>query len=108
MKLIRALPVFSLAGAVFYAISAYVNVAWIYYYPKIGVWHLGHLPRAASNGTPSAWYGFTTQSLFGALVVAALYVLLQRPAKPPALLSWAVPVAAMVVVVYVIAKLFWL
>ena len=110
MNWIRALPVFSLCFAAFYAIGVFVNTTWFYYYPKINRWHIGHLPRSADTGTPSAWYSWTATALIGALLVIAVYLMIPERAAPrvASAISWLTPLAAFCIVVYAIAKLFWI
>ena len=109
-KVARAFPVFSIAFAVFYAWGISLNNTFLFYYPKIGRWNFGRLPRSPEIGVASQWYGWTADAILGALIVAAIYL-----AIPPRLLprtwsgwSWVVPLAMWFVAINVIVHLYWL
>jgi len=68
----RAIPVFSVAFALFYLTATYFNLALFTYHPATG--ELGFLAQPAkSAGAPAMyWYGWMTTAAIGAIVVAAL------------------------------------
>ena len=110
MKIARALPVVSIVFVTLYAWGVFVQNTFLWYYPKIALWHWGRLPRSPAVGIPSQWYGWMGNAIVGALIVGAIYLLIPRRLIPRTWSgwSWVVPIAMFPVVIYVIAKNFWL
>ena len=105
MSLTRILPVFSAAFAIIYAIAVERNLAAITYHPKTGAW--GWLTQEASNGPAMHWYGWLITALVGALIVCAVALPVTRIWQPPAWIGWAVPLAMMVVFLYLLRSFFF-
>lgn len=111
MNVSRALPIFSVVFVVIYAIGIYLNNTFLFFYPKIGEWHWGRLPKSTPGiGIASQWYGWTGTALVGALIVAAIYLAVARDprSRMPSALAWIVPILMILVAVYVIYRNYWL
>ena len=105
MSATRVIPVFSAAFAIIYAIAVEANLAAITYHPKTGAW--GWLTQDATDGPAMHWYGWLITALFGALIVSAVALPVTRTRQPAAWIGWAVPLATMVVFLYLLRSFFF-
>ena len=111
MNAARAIPVFSTAFVILYAVGISLNNTFLFYYPKINTWHWGRIPRGTPGiGIPSQWYGWTSEAIVGALIVSAVYLAIPVNAKLRGWPAWPLVVAfaAWIVALDVIAHNFWL
>jgi hypothetical protein len=112
MTIARLFPVFSVVFAVFYVLEVKVmeyglNLAAITYQPRFVVWQLGAQPPL--NGGPAMyWWGWIITAAFVAVIatVIAGFVPETVRAKFWPGLTWAIPLACMVTVAYVIRGFF--
>ena len=104
MILARFLTMFSAAFSIIYAIAVAANLAAITYHPKTDKW--GWLTQEASNGPAMHWYGWLITALVGALIVSVVSLPLTQRRQPPAWIGWAVPLATMVVFLYMLRSFF--
>jgi hypothetical protein len=103
--LLRALPLFSALYAVFYVIAMYFNIAMFAYYPQTGTWSWHDVPGA--RGPAMYWYGWIANAAIGAAIVAVLIAVLPASLRRViAAASWAVPLAAMLTVLFIIRSWF--
>ena len=105
MRIARVFPIFSAAFAAIYLAAMYENLALVSYFPRTRQWFfltVTDLPRSAGPGM--YWYGWLATSFLGAAALAALALV--APARSVAgvarVVSWAVPIAVIVVVIYIL------
>ena len=106
MSASRTLPIFAAAFAVIYVLSVEANWALVTYHPRLGEWEW--LARPAKSGPPMRWYGWLATSFLGASAISLLALPLTRRWSPPLWLGWAVPLAVMVLFVYLMRSFFLL
>jgi len=101
MKLARLFPVFSAAFAVVYAPALYYNWAVVTYQPATGEWDLGPVTK---QGPPMFWYGILITAFVGACIVTAIAAFLPESAAKGLWsgLTWLLPVAALIFIVYIL------
>jgi hypothetical protein len=106
----RSFPTFAIAFAaayaVLYVISIEYNLALFTYHPATEEFYF--LVKPAADQPAMFWYGWLATSALGALVIAALIARLpEKYARRIASgWSWIVPVAVMVVFVYILRGYF--
>jgi hypothetical protein len=105
MKIARVFPIFSAAFAVIYLLAMYSNLALVSYFPRTRQWFLltvTDLPRSAGPGM--YWYGWLATSFLGAAGVAALTLVAPGPwlARVARIVSWVVPVAVILALIYIL------
>lgn len=97
----RAIPIFSGAYAVLYAIAMYFNIALFVYYPQPREWHWHDTPGLA--GPAMYWYGWIANAVIGAVVIAALGLALPASLKRlSATIAWLLPLGAMLAILFII------
>ena len=98
----RLLPIFSAAFAVIYAPVLYFNWALVTYQPAMGQWDLGPVTK---EGPPMFWYGVVATSFIGACIVTVIAAFL--PARRLwSGLTWLLPIASLIFVVYILRPYF--
>ncbi|HUL99774.1 MAG TPA: hypothetical protein VLU24_10275 [Mycobacterium sp.] len=105
MKAARVFPVFSIAFAVLYVLAMENNWALFTYFARAREFHwLVVAPPTPRMGPAMYWYGWLATSALGAGVVATAAALLRadRAAGMWRGLSWAVPLAAIAVLVFLL------
>ncbi len=100
----RLFPIFAAAFAVFYVLAVQYNWALFTYHPKIGEW--GWLVEPARNGPPMYWYGWLATSTFGAAAASLLSWPVARRWPAPLWLGWLVPLAVILVFIYLFRGFF--
>lgn len=105
MILTRFLSIFSAAFAIIYAIAVESNLAAITYHPKTDQW--GWLTQEATNGPAMHWYGWLITAFVGALIVSTVSLPLTQRWQPPVWIGWAVPLAVMMVFLYLLRSFFF-
>jgi hypothetical protein len=105
LSLARLTPVFSALFAIAYVIIEQNNLALFTYHPRINEW--GWLTEAPRNGPGMYWYGWLASSALaaGVLTLVSAPLLRNRPAQT--ILGWAVPLACMVLFVYLLRAFFF-
>ncbi len=104
MRMDRVFPVFAAAFAVIYVFAVQYNWALFTYHPKIGAW--GWLAEPARSGPPMYWYGWLATSAIGATAASLLSWPLVRRWPAPLWIGWLVPLAIMLVFVYLFRGFF--
>jgi hypothetical protein len=104
MSISRVFPIFAAAFAVVYLLSVEANWALVTYHPRINEWEF--LTRPAKSGPAMHWYGWLATSFLVASAISALALPLTRRWQPPVWIGWAVPLAVMVVFVYLLRSFF--
>jgi hypothetical protein len=94
---------FALAFSIAYAVVFWFNLPMFLYYPQSGMFHLGPTP-VANVGPGIAWYGLMSDAAVVALV-AAFIVPNDIVDKPLRNFLWAIPVAAILVCLYLLRNL---
>ncbi len=105
MKAARMFPVFSIAFAVLYVLAMENNWALFTYLARAREFHwLVATPPTPRAGPAMYWYGWLATSALGAAIVAAAaYVIrTERAARLWRVLSWAVPLAALLALVFIL------
>jgi len=105
MNAARVLPVFSIAFAVLYVLSMENNWALFTYFARAREFHwLIATPPTPRAGPAMYWYGWLATSAIGAAFVAAAASLVrgERMAQLWRGLSWAVPLAAVLALVFIL------
>lgn len=100
----RVIPVFAAAFAVIYVVSVEANWALFTYHPRTGEWEW--LTKPARAGPAMHWYGWLGTSLLGASSMSLLALPLTGRWHPPVWIGWVVPLAVMVVFVYLLRSFF--
>lgn len=105
MKLARVFPIFSAAYAALYLASMYYNLALLSYFPRSRQWFLltvTDMPRSAGPGM--YWYGWLLTAFLGAAAISLLALAAPAPwlARVSRIVSWAVPLAVIIVIVYIL------
>jgi hypothetical protein len=83
VKLARALPFFSAAFVIFYALSVQFNLALFTYHPQLN--RFAFLVEPPKAGPAMYWYGWITTSALGALLLSTVALALPRQ---PAMRMW--------------------
>jgi len=104
MSYTRVFPIFAAAFAIVYVISVEANWALVTYHPRINEWEW--LTKPAKSCPPMYWYGWLGTSFLAALAVSLLALPLTRRWSLPVWIGWAVPLAVMLVFVYLLRGFF--
>ena len=104
MSILRVFPIFAAAFAVIYVISVEMNWALVTYHPRINEWEF--LTRPSKSGPAMHWFGWLGTSFLAASAISLLALPLTRRWQPPVWIGWAVPLAVMVVFVYLLRSFF--
>jgi hypothetical protein len=105
----RILPTFSIVFVAIYAACVYFNLAAFTYFPKDHAFYF-YVPAIAKakGAIPMFWYGWLTTSTIFTLIVTAIlaYVPVPRQGGATNILAWAMPLAAICVVLYALRAWF--
>ena len=103
-RIARVFPVFSIAFAVIYVLSMDNNWALVTYVARTKEFHPLVYTPPAPRAVPMYWYGWLATSFLGASAAAALAYLLpvNWTGRPWARLTWAVPLAAVLVLLFLL------
>jgi hypothetical protein len=110
MNLARSFPLFAIvfaaAYAILYVLAVEYNWALFTYHPALE--EFGLLVEKPREGPAMYWYGWIATSALGALALAAVVTLIPESwtKRVWSGWSWAVPVAAMLFVVYLLRRYF--
>jgi hypothetical protein len=104
MSISRVFPIFAAAFAVIYVICVEANWALVTYQPRINEWEF--LTRPSKSGPAMYWFGWLGTSFLAASAISLLALPLTRRWQPPVWIGWAVPLAVMVVFVYLLRSFF--
>ena len=105
MNISRAFPVFSVAFAVLYVLAMDNNWALFTYLPRSKEFYpLVFIPPAPRLGPGMYWYGWLATSAIGAALVAAAAALVPAgwASRRWSDLTWAVPIAVLLVIVFIL------
>lgn len=102
----RVVPVFSAAFAIIYLVVEQNNWPLVTYHPRAGHWGWLHQPAAAANSPAMHWYGWLATSSLGATVVSLAALPLTRSRSFPLWIGWAIPLAVLVLFVYLFRNFF--
>lgn len=102
----RAFPIFAAAFAIAYVVIEQQNWALFTYHARTG--ELGWLRQAAKAPSNPAmhWFGWLASSAIVATLVTLAALPLTRKARPPAWIGWAIPLAVIVLFVYLFRSFF--
>lgn len=105
-KIARLFPLFSVAFVIIYVPVLYWNLALFTYHPQPNEWQWLAAPPKA--GPAMYWYGVIATSAIAAAVVTLIGSLVPREttARIWSGLTWAVPVAAMGVIMFILKDYF--
>ncbi len=104
MNMSRALPVFSVAFAVFYVLSMDNNWALFTYLARAREFHpLVYPPPTPRAGPAMYWWGWPATSAIGAAIVAGIAAAAPAGAgRRWSSLTWAVPLVVILVIIYIL------
>jgi hypothetical protein len=105
MSITRVFPIFAAAFAVIYVICVEANWALVTYHPRINEWEWLTKPAKAS-GPAMYWFGWIGTSILAASAISLAALPLTRRWQPPVWIGWAVPLAVMLVFVYLLRSFF--
>jgi len=94
--------IFAAAYAIIYVVALENNYALFTYHPELN--QFGLLVEKPIQGPAMYWYGWIATSALGALIVAGVGSRLAAKLWPG--LSWAVPIAVMAIIVYILKGYF--
>ena len=100
----RVIPIFAAAFAIIYVVAEQWNFALVTYHPRIG--EIDLLTRPSRTGPAMYWYGWMATALVGAAAVSLLALPLTKRWEPPAIIGWAIPLAIMVLFIYLMRTFF--
>ena len=105
-SLTRILPIFSAAFAIAYVIVEQQNWPLFTYHARTG--ELGWMWQAAkaANNPNMHWFGWLATSFLAASAVSLAALPFTRGRKLPAWVGWAIPLAVMVLFVYLFRSFF--
>lgn len=106
----RTLPTFSIVAAMTYFIVMGFGISTFIYYPEAGAWHLS---RHTNIGPPMFFYGWLVDAGLAGLAAAGLAAIVPAGLSSSlvgayAWLSWAVPVALTVAIMFFLKGYFGL
>src|SRR4029077_10127095 len=104
MRDTRVFPIFAAAFAIAYVISVEANWALVTYHPRINEWEW--LTKPAKSGLPMYWYGWLGTSFRAAAAVSLRALRWAGRWQPPVWIGWVVPLAVMLVFVYLLRSFF--
>jgi len=104
MSITRVLPIFAAAFAVIYVICVEANWALVTYHPRINEWEF--LTKPAKSGPAMYWYGWIGITLLSASAISLLALPFTRRWRPPVWIGWAIPLAVMLIFVYLLRSFF--
>jgi hypothetical protein len=104
MSAFRVFPIFAAAFALIYVVAVESNWALVTYHPRLNEWEW--LTRPSKSGPAMYWYGWIGTSLLAATAVSLAALPLTSRWSPPVWLGWVVPLAIMLVFVYLIRSFF--
>ena len=104
MSYTRVFPIFAAAFAVVYVLSVEYNWAMVTYHPRINEWEW--LTKPSKSGPAMYWFGWIGTTILAASAISVLTLPLTRRWQPPVWIGWAVPLAVMVVFVYLLRSFF--
>lgn len=102
----RVFPIFAAAFAIIYLIVEQMNLPLFTYHPRTGLFGWLHQPSVAPNAPAMHWFGWIFTSLLAAGAVSLAALPLTRDREPPAWIGWVIPLAVMVVFVYLFRNFF--
>lgn len=103
----RTLPIFAAAFAVLYVIAEQQNWALLTYHPRTGEWGWLREAARAPNSPAMYWYGWIGTAWLGATAASlAVLPLTRRGFEPPVWIGWAVPLAVLIMFVYLFRTFF--
>ncbi len=102
----RVFPIFAAAFAIIYVVVEQMNLPLFTYHARTV--EFGWLRQAAlaPNNPAMYWFGWIFTSAIGASVVSLAALPFTRDREPPAWIGWAVPLAVMVLFVYLFRSFF--
>ncbi len=100
----RVFPIFSAAFAVIYVFAVEANWALVTYHPEINAWDLG--TTRSRSGPAMHWFGWLGTSFLGATAISAAALPLTKTWQPPLWIGWAIPLAIMVLFLYLLRSFF--
>jgi hypothetical protein len=104
MSITRVFPVFAAAFAIIYVICVEANWALVTYHPRINEWEF--LTRPAKSGPAMYWFGWIGTTILSASAISLLALPLTRRWQPPVWIGWAIPLAVMLIFVYLLRSFF--
>lgn len=105
---IRVLPIFAAAFAVIYLVAEQQNWALVTYHPRDNAWDfLVKVARGDIRTHPAMyWFGWIGTSFLGAAAISLAAMPLTKDRELPSWIGWAIPLAVMVVFVYLFRNWF--
>lgn len=102
----RISPIFAAAFAIIYVICEQQNLPLFTYHARTG--DFGWLRQAAlaPNNPAMYWFGWIFSSLIGASAVSLVAMPLTKDREVPAWIGWAIPLAILVLFVYLFRSFF--
>ena len=104
MSYTRVFPIFAAAFAIVYVLSVEANWALVTYHPRINEWEW--LTKPTKSGPAMYWYGWLGTSFLAASAISLLALPVTRRWPPPVWIGWVVPLAVMLVFVYLLRSFF--
>ena len=102
----RVFPIFAAAFAVIYVIVEQQNWPAFTYHPRVGEWEWLRQSARAANSPAMHWFGWIATTVIAAVAVSAAALPLTKGREPPVWIGWAVPLAVMVLFVYLFRNFF--
>ncbi len=102
----RVFPIFAAAFALIYVVVEQNNLPLFTYHARTGQFGWLKQVALAPNNPAMHWFGWVATSLIGAAAVSLAALPATKGREPPAWIGWAIPLAVMVVFVYLFRSFF--
>ena len=105
-EMTRVFPIYAAAFAIIYVIVEQQNLPLFTYHPRQGQFGWLRELSAAPNAPAMHWFGWIFTSLIGAGIVSLAALPLVKGREPPAWIGWVIPLAVMIVFVFLFRNFF--
>lgn len=99
-------PIFAAAFAIIYLVVEQNNWPLFTYHPRSGDFGWLHQPASAANSPAMHWFGWIATSMLGAGAVSLAMAPIVKGREVPVVIGWAVPLAVIVLFVYLFRSFF--
>lgn len=102
----RVFPIYAAVFAIIYVIVEQMNLPLFTYHARTGQFGWLYQASVAPNAPAMHWFGWIFTSLIAAGIVSLAALPIVKGREPPAWIGWAIPLAVMVIFVYLFRSFF--